>query len=331
MPTVLISTESLIDVRGPWVEMLEEAEFEIQYPEDRTFSRGLCSEDETVRVLSVAAAVIAGSEVFTPGVLQRLSQLRVIARFGVGYDRIDVAAASACGILITITPNANHESVAEQVFALLLGVAKAVVANDAKARAGRWRRKLSEPIRGKTLGIFGLGRIGRSTAIRGLGMRMSVIATETAPDEQFVRKHDIELVDFDMLLARSDYLTIHCPLNDETTGLFNREVFARMKEGCVLINTARGKIVVEADLVEALKAGPLFAAGLDVFEQEPALPDNPLFELDNVVVSPHVAGADKLSQENMAIEAADCIIKLHSGEWPVGAVVNDDLRKNWKW
>ncbi len=331
MPTVLISTESMIDVRGPWVEMLEEAGFEIQYPEDHTFSRGLSSQDETVRVLSGAAAVIAGGEVFTPGVLQRLPLLRVIARSGVGYDRIDVAAATACGILVTITPTANHESVAEQVFALLLGVAKGVVTNDARARAGLWSRRLGQPIRGKTLGIFGLGRIGRSTAIRGLGMRMSVIATETAPNEHFVRQHDIELVDFDELLARSDYLTIHCPLNDETTGLFNREVFARMKEGCVLINTARGKIVVEADLVEALKAGPLFAAGLDVFEQEPALADNPLFELDNVVVSPHIAGADKLSLEDMATEAADCIIKLHSGNWPVGAVVNDDLRKNWKW
>ena len=331
MPTVLISPESLINVHGPWVAMLEEAGFEIQYPEDSAFARGLCSEDDTVRIVSVASAVIAGGEVFTPGALQRLSQLRVIARSGVGYDRIDVAAATGCGILVTITPNANHESVAEHVFALLLGVAKAVVANDAKVRAGRRRAKLSQPIRGKTLGIFGLGRIGRSTATRGLGMRMNVIATEMAPDEQFVREHDIELVDFDTLLARSDYLSIHCPLNEETTGLFNREVFARMKEGSVLINTARGKIVVEADLIEALKTGPLLAAGLDVYEQEPATPDNPLFKLDNIVVSPHVAGVDTLSKENMAIEAADCIIKLHRGEWPVSAVVNDDLRQNWKW
>ncbi len=331
MPTVLISPEYLIDVGGPWISMFENQGFEIRYPEDRTFSRGLSGDDETVRVLTGVSALIAGGEVFTSDVLQRLPELRVIARYGVGYDRIDVAAATARGILLTITPNANHESVAEHALALLLAVAKAAIANNANTRAGQWLRRASAPVRGQTLGIFGLGRIGRSTAIRGRGMQMNVIATETAPDQQFVRDHDIELVDFHTLLARSDYLTIHCPLTEKTTGLFNREAFARMKPGSVLVNTARGKIVVEADLVEALQKGPLAGAGLDVFEQEPTSADNPLFELDNVVVSPHLGGVDTQSVEDMATEAAGNIIKLHRGEWPSGAVVNDDLRNDWKW
>jgi D-3-phosphoglycerate dehydrogenase len=168
-------------------------------------------------------------------------------------------------------------------------------------------------------------------AVRGLGLRMRVIATETQPDRPFVERHGIELVDFDTLLAQSDFLSLHCPLNNKTERMFNRSVFSRMKPGSVLINTARGGLVVEADLIEALKEGRLGGAGLDVFEQEPALAGNPLFQLENVVVSPHIGGADKLSQENMAIEAADCIIKLYRGDWPAGAVVNDELRATWKW
>src|SRR5262245_9320508 len=113
--------------------------------------------------------------------------------------------------------------------------------------------------------------------------------------------------------------------------MFNRDVFAKLKRGSVLINTARGRIVVEADLLAALQEGHLAGAGLDVCEKEPAMADNPLFALKNVVLSPHIAGADKLSQENMAIEAAECIVNLHRGEWPSGAVVNDELRGSWKW
>src|SRR5207244_3032726 len=141
----------------------------------------------------------------------------------------------------------------------------------------------------------------------------------------------VELVDFETLLARSDYLTLHCPHNAQTDRMFNRDVFARMKRGSVLINTARGRLVVEADLLAALEQGHLGGAGLDVFENEPAKADNPLFALKKVVVSPHLGGADKLSQDNMALEAAECIVQLRRGEWPVAAVVNDELRADWKW
>ncbi|MBM4077056.1 MAG: lactate dehydrogenase, partial [Planctomycetes bacterium] len=258
-------------------------------------------------------------------------KLKVIARSGVGYDRVDVPAATKRGIPVTITPTANHESVAETMLALLFAVAKGIVSNDGRVRSGKWSRNLTEPVRGKTVGLLGLGRIGRSTAIRVRALGMKVLVTETNPDQNFVKQHGIELVDFDSLLARSDYVSIHCPLNAETKGLFNKTVFAKMKPGSVLINTARGGLVVEADLIEALKSGHLSGAGLDVFEQEPAKSDNPLFQFENIVVSPHLGGADKLSQENMAIEAADCIIKLSKNQWPVGAVVNDELRQTWKW
>jgi len=331
MPTVLITPEILIDVNGPWVPMLEQAGFDLQHPADRTFTRGLSSEEQSIETLKHADAVIAGGEHFTRTVLAGLPKLRVIARCGVGFDRVDVEAATELGIPVTITPTANHESVAEQAFALLFGVAKSLVVNDQQTRAGNWRLTLSEPIRGKTFGVFGLGRIGRSAAVRAVGMGMPVIATETYPNAEFVRKHGIELVDFETLLARSDYLSIHCPLTEETSGLFNRDVFAKMKQGSVLINTARGKIVVEADLIRALQDGPLRGAGLDVFEVEPAKADNPLFQLDNVVISPHLAGTDTASIEAMAVEAADCILQLFRGEWPSEAVLNGTLRESWKW
>jgi D-3-phosphoglycerate dehydrogenase/(S)-sulfolactate dehydrogenase len=331
MPIVLITPEALLNSRGPWVTLLEQAGLTVAYPEDPTFTRGLYSAADTIRVLRPASAVIAGGEYFTPEILAGLPQLRVIARAGVGYDRVDVPAATARKVAVTITPTANHEGVAEQAFALIFAFAKGLVVNDARTRAGQWALGTTQPVRGKTLGLLGLGRIGRSTAIRGRAMGMTVIATETYPDLEFARMQGVELVDFETLLARSDYLSIHCPHNAQTDCMFNRDVFARMNRGSVLINTSRGRLVVEADLLEALQSGHLAGAGLDVFEKEPAAADNPLFALKNVVVSPHLGGADRLSQDNMAIEAAECIIKLYRGEWPAGAVVNDSLHADWKW
>ncbi len=331
MPVVLITPEALVGVPGPHVTMLEKAGFEIRYPEDKTFTRGLCGEEETVRVIRGAEALIAGGEFLTQGVINALPDLRVIARLGVGYDRVDIAAATSRSIPVTITPTANHEAVAEHAIALLMAVAKSIVFGDGQARAGLWPRFETEPIRGKTIGILGLGRIGRSTATRAAALGMQVIATELDPDTAFVRDHNIELVGFDDLVARSDYLSIHCPLNEQTENVFAKDVFARMKPGSVLINTARGKIVVEADLIEALNRGPLRGAALDVFEQEPVAADNPLLQMDNVVVTPHLAGCDKFSQRDMGIEAADCIIQLYQGRWPTGAVVNAQLRDGWKW
>ena len=331
MPVVLITPEEMLHKPSRYVDALRDAGFEIAYPEDPTFTRGLCSEEETIEPLSRCDAVIAGGEWFSRAILAKLPRLRVIARSGVGYDRVDVSAATERNVVVSITPNGNYEAVAEQTLALLLAVAKSVVSFDRNLRDNRWQRELTRPVRGSTLGIVGLGRIGRAVAERTLAMGMRVIASELNPDERFMKRHDVELVDFETLLSRSDYVSLHCPLSDQTAGMFHREVFARMKPGSVFLNTARGKLVVESDLVEALRSGHLRAAGLDVFEQEPPVADNPLFRLDNVVLSPHIGGEDTLSSEQMGIEAADCIIKLRTGEWPEGAVLNNELRDGWTW
>ena len=298
MPVALITPESVLHIRGPWVEILERAGFTIAYPEEPTFTRGLCSAAETIRVLKPASAVIAGGEYFTPEILAGLPNLRVIARAGVGYDRVDVPESTKRKIAVTITPTANHEGVAEQAFALIFAFAKNVVVNDHRTRTGQWSLGTTRPLRGNTLGLVGLGRIGRSTALRGRAMGMHVLAAETYPNREFARQHGVELVNLDTLLARSDYVSLHCPHNAETHHLFNAKTFAKMKAGSVLINTSRGKLVCEQDLLAALKSGHLAGAGLDVFEHEPAGSDNPLFALPNVIVSPHLGGADKLSQDN---------------------------------
>ena len=160
---------------------------------------------------------------------------------------------------------------------------------------------------------------------------MRVIAAEVAPDRSFVEERDIQIVDLDFLLETADYVSLHCPLDDDTRGIINADRLARMKQDAVLVNTARSGLLVEADLVEALSSSTIGGAALDVFEQEPTAADNPLFKLDNVIVSPHVAGNDDIAVESMHIEAAQCVIDLSRGVWPDGAAVNGELKGHWRW
>jgi phosphoglycerate dehydrogenase-like enzyme len=330
MPTCLITPEALLDQNWRHVDVLRDAGFEILYPRNRQITRGNFPADETVAELSIADALLAGGEFLTPDVLRRLPRLRVIARCGVGYDRVNVPAATELGIVLTITPTANHEAAAEHALALMFAVSKFIALNDRRLRNGVWSQQTTYNIRGTTLGILGLGRIGRSLAVRGKALGMRVIAFDEYPGAEFLQREQIELVSFDTLLSRSDFLSIHCPLNDRTRGMFNASVFQKMKPGSVFINTARGGVMVEADLVAALQSGHLRAAGLDVFEKEPATGDNPLFRLDNVVVSPHLAGTDAQSIRDMALECATNIVTLSQGGWPEESVVNKDLKSYWK-
>lgn len=330
MPTVLISPVAFWKTPGPFVDILEQAGYDIRYPGERTWTQQRGSDDDVIAELKGVVAVMAGMERLDATVLPRLPDLKVIARCGVGYDRVDVNVATELGKVLTITPNSNHEAVAEQVFALILGFSKRVAEYDRVVRSGQWTSRLTKPVRGRTLGLIGLGRIGRSTALRGLALGMPVIAHELYPDREFVDQHGIELVSQDELLARADFVSIHCPLNDDTRGLCDSDFFAKMKAGSVLINTARGGLVVEADLVQALESGHLEGAGLDVFDPEPPQADNPLFRFDNVVLSPHVAGTDERSMEGMGVECAENIVALLNGEWPEDSIVNRSVKEQWQ-
>ena len=328
---VLIVPESLTQ-ESTCIKDLREAGLESILLENIDYARGLCSIGDAIEIASDYCAVIAGGmEPYTREVQQALPDLRVIARSGVGYDNVDVAAATEMKKAVCITPTANHEAVAELALALLFAIAKDVVNCNASVRQGHWSRQVLTPLRTKTIGVVGLGRIGRSMAVRCKALGMHVIAYEKYPNNEFVEQHGITLVDWPELLSTSDFVTIHCPLNDETRGMFNTSAFSQMKDSAILVNSARGPIVNEADLVQALKNGTIRAAGLDVLEQEPPAPDNPLFELDNVVLMPHLAGADEISMERMGVEAAQAIISLSRGEWLDDAVVNGALKASWSW
>jgi phosphoglycerate dehydrogenase-like enzyme len=331
--TVMVVPEAMRDKPdAPYTRLLLDAGFQVVYPRNPQLARGLGGESETIAELAGIQAVLAGGgEPYTERVFAALPELRVVARAGVGYDRVDVQAATRHGVVVTITPTANHEAVAEHTLALLLALAKNIVANDRRTREGGWRSELARPLRGQTLGLVGLGRIGRSVALRAMAMGMRVIAFDVNPPHSFVAEHPIRLVSFEELLEQADIVSLHCPLTPQTQRLFHRDVFRRMKPGALFINTARGGLVVERDLVEALIEGTLGGAGLDVFEIEPPAPDNPLFALPNVVVSPHVASADTRAMIDMGVEAARCIVQLSRNEWPSDAVVNNELKTHWRW
>jgi phosphoglycerate dehydrogenase-like enzyme len=286
-------------------------------------------ESEMVEMLDGIYATLAGSEPYTRKVLNAAPGLRVIARMGVGYDAVDLAAATEHGIAVTFTPGTNHDAVAELAFALILGLSKDLVSQHLGTRALKWPRRTNLPLRGRTLGIAGLGRIGKAVALRGEAFKMKLMAYEPFPDQEFVKKHQITLAPLERLLSEADYLSLHSPLTAETKHLINKNTLALMKPTAFLINTARGGLVCETDLVEALHNKKLAGAGLDVFEREPPAA-SPLFHMDNVLVTPHAAGVDFQSRDDMATSAATSIVQLFKGEWPAEQIVNKEVQPRFK-
>jgi phosphoglycerate dehydrogenase-like enzyme len=310
MPSVIVTAEPMCRWEdGPHVRPLREAGFEIADPPETP----PVDEDQTVAALRGVAAVIAGSEPYTERVLARLPGLRVISRCGVGCDRIDLEASARRGVAVAITPEGNYAAVAEHTLAMLLALARSIVRNDRGARRGLWIRTPLVPLRGKTLGIVGLGRIGRAVARRAVPFGLNLLGCDPRGDQGLARECGVELTGFDSLLARSDFVTLHVPLTPETRGLIGRAALARMKPGAFLVNTSRGGLVVEPDLVDALRSGRLAGAGLDVMVDEPPRGDNPLLALDNVLISPHVASNDLQAIHDMAEAAARNIVDIFRG------------------
>jgi D-3-phosphoglycerate dehydrogenase len=326
MDKVLVAPAQLAGIESPFLGALKEAGFEPVWPK----RRGQLVEAELLEILQGVKAALAGSEPYTARVIAAHPQLRVIARAGVGYDAVDVATATERGIAVTITPNTNHDAVAEQTFALILALAKSIVRQHEGTVAGRWPRMATIPLRGRTLGIAGLGRIGKAVAIRGHCFGMRLLSYEPYPDHAFAQQYGVRLVSFDELLTESDFLSLHMPLMPESRQVINRTTLAKMKPTAYLINTARGGLVNEPDLVAALQSKQIAGAAIDVFEQEPP-GDHPLFHLDNVVVTPHAAGVDLQSRDDMALSAARAIVDLSRGVWPAEKVVNPAVRERFKW
>ncbi len=326
MQKVLITPGPLADMEGEYIQALRSAGLEPVFPP----KRALLTESDLLEQLRGVVASVAGSETYSRRVLEAHPQLRVIARAGVGFDAVDLQAATERGVVVTITPNTNQEAVAEHTFALILALAKNLISQHQGTVQGQWQRQANLPLRGGTLGIAGLGRIGKAVAVRGVAFGMKLLAYEPYPDHAFAAQHGVKFVSWEELLAQSDFLTLHLPATQESRHLINRHSLAKMKPTAFLINTARGTLVNETDLVDALKAGKIAGAGIDVFEEEPALV-NPLFRLNNVVLTPHAAGVDLRSRDDMALSAAQAIISLSRGEWPAEKIVNPKVREKFRW
>ena len=262
--------------------------------------------------------------------LDAAPRLKVVSNYAVGFNNIDVAAATARGVAVGNTPGVLTDATADMAFCLLIAAARRLVESCDYGRAGRWHTweplgHLGQDLAGRTLGVVGMGRIGYALAKRcARGWDMQVLYHDARRNEQAETELGAMRVDLDTLLARSDFVSVHTDLNDRTRGLFNAEQFRKMKPTAVFVNTARGPLVVEKDLIDALKNGVIFAAGLDVTDPEPPGPDGPLWRLPNLVVAPHIASATFGTRDAMAEICAGNLLAGLAGQ-PLPAWVNPEV------
>ena len=255
-----------------------------------------------------------------PALLERATKLVAVSVTGAGYDVVDVPACTEAGIAVVNQTGTNRESVAEHALGMMLALSKQMIQADRRLRreSGVDRMDLrGVELFGKTLGIIGIGQIGSRTAeICRLALNMRVIAYDPYVDADEIRRRGAEKVDFETLLADSDFITVHCPLTDETRGMLGADQFRAMKTSAVFVTTARGGITDEGALAAALSAGEILSAGVDVFVEEPPGPEHPLMALDNVLVTPHHAGITNEANRNMSVGAAEQWIDILRGKRP---------------
>lgn len=273
--------------------------------------------DELLQIIPEYDALIVRSETKVDAdVLAAATRLKVVGRAGMGVDNIDVKAATRRGIIVMNTPGANSIATAEQTMALMLAVSRHTAVAHASLKAGEWNRSkyVGTELYGKTLGIIGFGRIGRLVAKRAQSFGMEIIAFDPFVSESVARDLGVTLVDLDDLYAQADYLTLHTAMTPETAKMINAEALAQMKRGVVIINVARGKLIDEAALAEALQSGQVKAAAIDVFSTEPPPADHPLLGLPNVLHTPHLGASSEESQRAVATEIADQILNALRGK-----------------
>lgn len=313
MPKVLVTQPSVTGVDDPRLEALRAAGWEIRHEP----AGARMKPEELLELVQGHDAVIASSEPYTRAVLAGADTLKHVARWGVGFDQVDVPAATELGVLVTTTVGANDWGVADHAFALIFSLARRTVENDRLIRSGGWARPPGRDIWRKTLGVVGLGRIGRGVAQRASGFEMTVLAYEPYPDTAFCEKWGVELVSLEELLRRSDYVTLHAPGGGANEHLVNADRLALMKPTAFLVNTARGSLIDEVALEAALRGGRIAGAGLDVREQEPPT-DTRFNDLPNVVLTAHMAGVTVETSAAMTAMAAESIVAGARGEKPAG-------------
>jgi D-3-phosphoglycerate dehydrogenase / 2-oxoglutarate reductase len=305
---VLVTPRSFGSTSRRPVEMLEEKGYDLIFnPFGRPYTR-----EELLEIVPDIDAVIIGIDPFDGEIMKKASKLKVISKYGIGIDNIDVQAASERNIIVTNTPTANNDAVADLTFGLMLALARRIPEADRETKAGNWKKYIGASIWGKKVGIVGLGKIGKQVAKRARGFNMEILGYDIFRNEEFAQKYGVKHVDLEELLKKADYVTIHTPLNENTRNLISQQELEMMKHDAFLINTSRGGIVNEGALYQALKEGLINGAALDAYTEEP--PENsPLKELDNIIMTSHNGAYTKEAIANMGIQAARNLIDVLEG------------------
>ena len=310
---ILLSTTSYQDTPGPHHALLESQGFEI------VRERGPLPESAMLELSGEFDAFLCGDDAITRAVIDKsLPRLKVISKYGIGLDKIDVAYATEQKLPVLNTPGVNHTTVAEHTFGLLLGITKKIIENAVDVSAGKWvagwKKPVGHEILGSTMGIIGLGRIGKEVATRAKAFGMSVIAYDPYFDEAFAAEHGVKrCATMDEVLLGANVVSLHCFLDENTRGMINAEKIAEMKDGVIVLNCARGELVETEDIAAALVSGKVGGYGADVLDEEPPRAGHPLFTAPNCVITSHIASRTYESVERQALRATHNLINYLSG------------------
>jgi D-3-phosphoglycerate dehydrogenase / 2-oxoglutarate reductase len=317
---VLATPRSYRDADHDAVAKLEARVAEVRYND-----RGRpMSSDELRSELADVDGVIAGVDRYDADVIAAASKLRCIARYGVGTDGIDLEAAARRGIVVTTTPDANANAVAELALGLSLALLRGITAQDRRAREGEWKPQAGHELAGSTVGVVGLGRVGAQLAKKLIMLGARVLASDPHVDAAWAVELGVEMVGLDELLERSLVVSLHAAVTPETRDLIDADALARMPRGSVLVNAARGELVVEEDLVAALESGHLRGAALDSLREEPPGSGHPLVGRDDLIVTPHIGAQTGQARRAMARAATEDLLAVLSGRAPRHPVVADE-------
>jgi D-3-phosphoglycerate dehydrogenase len=313
---ILLTTTSYQDIPGAHHELLESTGIEI------VRERGPLGEAKMLELVGDFDAILCGDDQITRAVLEKAApRLKILSKYGIGVDKIDVTAATEMGIPLAFCPGVNHTTVAEHTFALLLALNRHLVEEVNFTRAGCWKRLTGHEIMGKTIGIVGLGRIGKEVATRAKAFGMNVIGYDVYWDEAFTAAHGItRAASVAEVFEKSDVISLHTNLTDETREMVRAETIATMKEGVIILNCSRGEVVNNEDLAAALESGKVGGYGGDVLDEEPPRPDHPLLTVKNSIITPHIGSRTYESVQRQAMMAAQNLLHLLRGEKPLAQV-----------
>lgn len=314
MGKILVSASYFDTLCGEAWRFLEDNGHEVIYDSSRSFPA--YSYEELCRILPEIDAAIIGMDKYTDAVFQRAPRLKVVSKFGVGVDNIDIESAKRHGVLVTNAPGQNSDAVAELVLALILALTREVIPMNAAMRHGVWDRRLCSGISGKTVGLLGFGAVGRHLAKKLMSMDVKVKAFDLYPNKVAAAELGVEMTTQEDVIESSDIVSLHIPSTRESYHMFGASLIAKMKQGAYLINTARGDLVDTDALADALNTGWLAGAALDVHETEPLPADLPITKCANVILTPHVGSETAQAYRNVSMVVAADVVAALNGEMP---------------